>query len=89
MLSKTTKVIKLTGKEYKSILVNTKVEVTHLLEVKCQIKNDLEERIWNKRKCFVCGDKFKDGDKPTVAITKKGKNKILCRKCAKELKEVK
>ena len=75
------------GKEYKSILVNSKVEVTHFLEVKCQIKSDLEERIWSKRKCFICGDKFKDGDTPVVAITKKGLNKIICEKCYSSLPE--
>ena len=45
------------------------------------MKTDLTRLIWSKRKCFICGDKFKDGDKPVAAITKKGKNKIICEKC--------
>ena len=89
MLLKAVKKTELKGKEYKRILVNSKVEITHLLEVKCRIKSDLEERIWGRRRCFACGAKFEDGDTPAVAITKKGKNKIICEKCSKEMKGVK
>jgi len=69
------------GKEYKKKLVNSKVEVTHFVKVKCSMKSDLTKLIWNKRKCFICGGKFKNGDSPVAAITKKGMNKIICEKC--------
>jgi len=69
------------GKEYKKKLINSKIEVTHFVKVKRSMKTDLTRLIWSKRKCFICGDKFKDGDSPVAAITKKGKNKIICEKC--------
>ena len=69
------------GKEYKKKLVNFKVEVMHFVKVKCSIKTDITKYMWDKRKCFICGGKFKDGDSPVVCITKKGKNKIICGKC--------
>jgi hypothetical protein len=73
--------MEITGLEYKKKLEMVTVEVTHFIEVKCSISSDLTQRIWSKRKCFVCGGKFKDGDKPVVAITKHPPNKILCEKC--------
>ena len=72
--------MEIVGKEYKKKLVNSKVEVIHFIKVKCSMKTDLTKSIWNKRKCFICGSKFTDGDRPVVAITKKG-NKIICEKC--------
>ena len=75
------------GKEYKKRLVNSKVEVTHFLKVKCSIYSALTERIWEKRRCFMCGGKFKDGDNPVACITKKGLNKIICEKCYSTLEE--
>jgi len=73
------------GKEYKKRLVGSKVEVTHFLKVKCSINSALTERIWGKRKCFMCGGKFKDGDTPVACITKKGLNKIICEGCCSTL----
>ena len=69
------------GKEYKKKLVSSKIEVTHFIKVKCSIHSDITRFIWSKRKCFICGGKFKDGDNPVAAITKKGMNKIICEKC--------
>jgi len=77
--------MKIIGKEYKKKLINSKVEVEHFVKVKCSMKTDLTKFIWSKRKCFICDGKFKDGDKPVVAITKKGMNKIICEKCHLEL----
>lgn len=73
--------MEITGKEMKSESINIMVEVTHFLKVKCSMKSELTERIWSKRKCFMCGSKFKDGDSPIACITKKGLNKIICEKC--------
>jgi hypothetical protein len=73
--------MEITGKEYKRKLEMVKVEVTHFLKVKCSFSSPLTQEIWEKRKCFTCGDKFKDGDNPVVAITKHPPNKILCEKC--------
>ena len=73
--------MEIVGKEYKKRLVDSKVEVTHFLKVECRINSDITRRIWERRKCFMCGGKFKDGDTPVAAITKKGLNKILCKKC--------
>ena len=81
--------MEITGKEYKKRLVDFKVEATHFLEVKCLIRSELTERIWSKRKCFICRGKFKDGDSPVVVITKIGLNKILCAKCYAKLPEIK
>ncbi|MBA7549821.1 hypothetical protein ES705_42318 [subsurface metagenome] len=47
------------GKEYKKKLIDSKVEVTHFVKVKCSMKTDLTRLIWGKRKCFICGGKFK------------------------------
>ena len=73
--------MEITGKEMKLKSVDSTVEVTHFLKVKCSMKSELTERIWSKRKCFMCGSKFKDGDNPVACITKKGLNKIICEKC--------
>ena len=75
------------GKEYKKKFVNSKVEVTHFVKVKCSMKTDLTKFIWGKRKCFMCGGKFKDSDNPVAAITKRGMNKIICEKCYLSLPE--
>lgn len=72
------------GKEYKEKLTNVKLEVTYFLKVKCSFSSPLTQQIWEKRKCFICGGKFKDGDSPVVAFTKKAPNKILCEKCFSE-----
>ena len=77
--------MEITGKKYKKKLINSKVEVTHFVKVKCSMKTDITKLIWGKRKCFICGSKFKDGDSPVACITKKGKNKIICEKCYLEL----
>lgn len=77
--------MEIVGKEYKRILVNSKIEVTHFLKVKCSIHSDITRHIWEKRKCFVCNSKFKDGDNPVACITKKGMNKIICEKCYSKL----
>ena len=79
--------MELIGKEYKKSLVDSKVEVTHFLKVKCSINSALTEQIWGKRKCFMCGSRFKDGDTPVACITKKGLNKIICEKCYLTLKK--
>ena len=73
------------GKEYKRKMVSSKVEITHFVKVKCSMKTDLTRFIWGKRKCFICGGKFKDCDKPVACITKKGMNKIICEKCYSKL----
>lgn len=73
--------MEITGKEYKEKLMDVKLEVTHFLKVKCSFSSALTQQIWEKRKCFICGGKFKDGDSPVVAITKHSPNKILCEKC--------
>lgn len=88
--------MEIVGKEFKKRLVNSKVEVTHFLKVKCNIHSDITRRIWERRKCFICGGKFKDGDNPVVVFTKKewlikeGKsrkrNRIICEKCYLGLK---
>jgi len=81
------RIMEIKGKEYKKRLVDYKVKVTRFLKVKCSIHSDLTKRIWEKRKCFMCGGKFKDGDTPVVCITKKGLNKIICEECYSTLKE--
>lgn len=77
---------KLVGKEYKRILVDSTVEVTHFFKVKCSIHDILTERIWERRRCFMCGGKFKDGDAPMAAITERGTNKIICEGCYPKIK---
>jgi hypothetical protein len=57
------------------------IEVKCFIKAKCVINSLLTQQIWDKRKCFMCGSKFKNGDNPIVAITQKAPNKILCEKC--------
>ena len=73
--------MKITGLEYKKKMEMTDVEVTHLIKTKCSFNSPLTQRIWEKRKCFICKGKFEDGSNPVVAFTKKGLNKIICEKC--------
>lgn len=80
--------MELTGKEYKKRLVDSKVKIIHFVEVKCSMETNLTKLIWGKRKCFICGGKFKDGDSPVVCITKEGANKIICEECYLKLKKV-
>jgi len=77
------KTTKIEGREFVRKKVTAFVEVTHFVEVKCSMKSDITKVIWGKRRCFICGGKFKDGDTPVACITKKGKNKIICQKCYK------
>jgi len=44
------------------------------------VKNLLKKEE-EKRKCFMCGGKFKSGDNLVACITKKGLNKIICEGC--------
>jgi len=39
----------------------------------------------NEQRRYKKNHKWKDGDKPVAAITKKGMNKIICEKCHLEL----
>ena len=51
------------------------------------MKVDYEGRtsnIWEKRKCFMCNKKFKQGELVTALLTK-GKNLLACKKCSQEL----
>jgi len=73
--------MKITGLEYKKRLEMVDIEVTHLVKTKCYFSSPLTQRIWKKRKCFICGGKFEDGSNQVVALTKKGLNKIICEKC--------
>ena len=41
--------------------------------------------IWEKRKCFICGRHFKNGELVTAVFTKRGKNLIACKDCLPKL----
>ena len=52
------------------------------------MKVDLQGRtsnIWEKRKCYMCGNHFKDGELVTAVFTEEGKNLLACKKCSLEL----
>ena len=78
---------KLVGKEYIRKLSSVEVEVTHYCHTICKNDSPSLNKIWDKRRCFICNGRFKDGEKITIALTKKGTNKIICEKCYLSLPE--
>ena len=77
--------MEITGKEYKKILTIVNTDVYAI--VPNFMKADYEGRtgnIWNKRKCFICGRKFKQGESVTALFTREGINKLSCSLCYQE-----
>lgn len=54
------------------------------------MKVDYEGRvgnIWEKRKCFICGKKFKQGELVTALFIKNRGNKLSCSMCYRRNKK--
>ena len=80
--------MEITGKEYKKILAISSIDVYAIIPN--FMKADYEGRtgnIWDKRKCFICGKKFKQGELVTAMFTKKGINKLSCSICYQKNKK--
>jgi len=73
--------MELAGKEYRRRLVPVMVKVKQWKKCWIEYKpGGKTEKIWSKRRCFVCNGKFKHGDNITLTITDQG-NKMICPEC--------
>lgn len=72
--------IKITGKEYQRKLLPLEIVVHSFTKSWVDITGPKIEKIWSKRRCFVCRGKFHHGTKIGIALSNKG-NKLICEKC--------
>ncbi len=64
-------------------------EITAIREDFTKVDLSISSRtsaIWEKRKCFICKEHFKNGELVTAVFTKRGKNLLVCKKCLPKLK---